>query len=156
MYKGYQFIIPDAYTFEKSDKYGVLIKGKDIIYTLDIDFNNSYQNYKTDFEKFYREMAKDETRLNNLYQKSLEREYLIDPIITGEYQSAMYATESDKYTTFTGLIVKKDYSKVETKDLEELTKIIEKIKLIEIPKELEDDNNNLKIYGFTKEDFEFK
>ena len=36
----------------------------------------------------------------------------------------MYATMNEKYNTFTGLVVKKDYSKIEPINLEVLTNIL--------------------------------
>jgi len=156
IYKGYQFIIPDGFKATEKDQYGIVLSGKDIIYTIDIDQNNSYIIYKNDFENYYKELVKDSEKLNNLYLKVLEREYLIDPIIVGEEQVTMYATMNEKYNTFTGLVVKKDYSKIEPANLEVLTNIFKNVKLKEFIKEEEDNSTTIKMYSFKKEDFIFE
>ena len=68
----------------------------------------------------------------------------------------MYATMNEKYNTFTGLIVKKDYSKVETIDLEVLTKFLKNVELKEPVNDTKEENNGIKMYSFTKEDFLFE
>lgn len=156
IYEGYQFIIPDGFKVTKSDKYGIVLSGKDIIYTIDIDQNNSYTIYKNDFENYYKELVKDPEKLNNLYLTVLDREYIIDPIIEGEEQATMYATMNEKYNTFTGLVVKKDYSKIEPINLEVLTNILKNVKLKEHIKEEEDNSTAIKMYAFKKEDFIFE
>lgn len=156
LYEGYQFIIPTGFKLTKSNQYGIVLTGKDIIYTIDIDQNNSYTIYKKDFENYYREIVKDKTKINNLYLTVLDREYLIDPIIAGEEQATMYATINEKYNTFVGLIVKKDYSKIEPIDLEILTIFFKNVELKEEKKEDENDSAQIKMYSFTKEDFLFE
>ena len=73
IYEGYQFIIPDGFKVTKSDKYGIVLSGKDIIYTIDIDQNNSYTIYKNDFENYYKELVKGHEKLDNLYLTVLDK-----------------------------------------------------------------------------------
>ena len=68
----------------------------------------------------------------------------------------MYATMNEKYNTFTGLVVKKDYSKIEPINLEVLTNILKNVKLKEHIKEEEDNYTAIKMYAFKKEDFIFE
>ena len=152
-YKGFVFKIPKNYDITEDNNYGIILKSKDIIYTIDIDSYYNYQYYQTEYKKYYTEIIKNEEKANNLITTNQDREYILNSIPRGEYNAAEYAT-GIKHYTFTGLIVKKDYSKVESKDLDNLTNILSKIKE-KNPKESEYHGTEINRYSFDPQDFTF-
>ena len=116
-YAGYSFIIPSGYSGEISSTYGLMIKGADKIYTISVDYSNTYDYYKQEFTRVFA----DRTTTSNVGDGN---EYTLTRIGEAGSAAGEYMTKAEEGSTFAGLIVKSDFSEVTSGDIGDLYDIL--------------------------------
>ena len=116
-YAGYSFVIPAGYTGEVSDNYGLIVRGAEKIYTISVDYSNTYDYYKQEFVRVFA----DRTTTSNVGEGS---EYTLTKIGEAGSAAGEYMTKAEESSTFAGLIVKNDFSEVSSEDIGELYDIL--------------------------------
>ena len=105
-YGGYTFTIPNGYTTETSETYGLVLKSNTTIYTIAIDYTNNYEYYKNAFiGAFPAEAA-------NMVKTFGSNEY-VAAILTdteGANGTEYMTTSPDSLGTFVGMVVRSDYT----------------------------------------------
>ena len=123
VYNGFKFNIPEGYESEENSEYGLLIYDDSIVYTVLIDYTNSYDQYKAELVKIYPDQ-KDNMELNVGNRKYLGMVYQ-NETATGYY--TQYATAVDN-TVFTGIIMKQSQAKPEISDFSNFNEILDNAK----------------------------
>lgn len=152
-YAGYSFIVPTGYSAEISETYGLIIRGTDKIYTISVDYSNTYEYYKQEFTKYF----PDKTTTTNINET---KEFTMSKI--GEAGSAAmeYMTKAEETSTFAGLVVKSDYSEVTTDDVSGIYDILNSANIVtDINPGDQQDAGRVEIVNymnkFNKDDFVF-
>ena len=118
-YNGYTLELPDGYESETDPETGLIIASPTIAYTIQIDYTNSYDDYKNELAQTHPEF-KDEMETEIEGRKYLG---LIYDYTEKNGKFAQYVTAVDK-VIFTGFIVKVDYSEPAREDFSEFNKIL--------------------------------
>lgn len=105
VYSGYEFHIPEGYQLTMDSSNAMFLKNDEVIYTINLDYTNSYETYKSAF------LAVPKERSNVVVLSATNnREYVMAPLLgpTGE-QALQYITKADDGVVFTGYIVRSNY-----------------------------------------------
>ena len=103
-FAGYRFTLLDGFSSTTSDIYGLIIYNSDIAYTIGVDYTNNYDMYKNAFINYAPQLQ------SSMFTTFSDSEYLIYNLIDTDLKGSQYETKANDNTTFTGLIVKKDYT----------------------------------------------
>lgn len=120
-YAGYTFHFPLTYQYQLKDKLGfVVTDSKYNIFTIALDYTNTYEAYKKAFTDKYPN--------ENVVASSGGREYLKAVIQDSEgHYGLQYVTlTSEKTACYIGMIVKPDYSKVVDNEIYVLDEFLDK------------------------------
>ena len=117
-YAGYRFTLLDGFSSTISNIYGLVIYNSDIAYTIGIDYTNNYDMYKTAFVNYAPQLK------SSMFTSFSDNEYLIYNLIDTDLKGSQYETKADDNTTFTGLIVKKDYTLPISEELSTISSFI--------------------------------
>lgn len=152
-YSGYSFLVPEGYTAEIKEGYGIIITDKkNVIYMIFTDYTNSYDMYKTKFTEDY------PTEVDNIVTKVAKREYLA--LIQEENASShgtMFVTKATNLTTFVGMVVRSDYTSPTAQEFKVLTSILNNTKQEEQQEDLTDfGKDGIKVIGYKKENYTFE
>ncbi len=105
-YAGYSFTIPNGYTTEITETYGLVVRSNTTIYTIAVDYTNNYEYYKNAFlGAFPAEAA-------NMVKTIGSNEY-VAAILTdteGANGTEYMTTSPDSLGTFVGMVVRSDYT----------------------------------------------
>ena len=119
-YGGYTITIPDGYTAEIGDYYGLTLKGPTVIFTIGVDYTNNYNFYKTAFLNAY------PTEAANMIKTFGSNEY-VAVIITdpeGANGTQYMSATSDAKGTFVGMVVRSDYTAPTEEEFTALNEIL--------------------------------
>ena len=117
-YAGYRFTLLDGFSTITSNIYGLIIYNSEIAYTIGIDYTNNYDMYKNAFINYAPQLE------SSLFTSFSDNEYLIYNIVDTDLKGSQYETRADDNTTFTGLIVKKDYTLPTSEELSPISNFI--------------------------------
>lgn len=116
---GYTFELPFGYTLITTNEYGAVISNNSITYTIEIDYNNKIDAYKTKLEEAYAD--KKDTMKTAIEDNEY---YIVDVKDSTDAIASMYATKTNDGDVITGFVAKSDFTKVEETDYITLDAII--------------------------------
>ena len=116
---GYTFELPFGYTLITTNEYGAVISNNSITYTIEIDYNNKIDAYKTKLEEAYAD--KKDTMKTTIEDNEY---YIVDVKDSTDAIASMYATKTNDGDVITGFVAKSDFTKVEETDYTTLDAII--------------------------------
>ena len=123
-YGGYDFTIPDGFTADIDSEFGLVVNDDKIAYTIGLDYTNTYDDYRADFQKTYpNQMSEAEVTVAG-------RKYLALRIYdetTKAFKFTMYITNADN-AAFIGVSFKRDKTEPTQSDFTTLTTILDSAK----------------------------
>ena len=152
-YAGYTFTIPEGYETKVDAKAGLGIYNQTMAFTVAVDYTNSYETYKTEFQKKYPDQAEKMVETIN------GREY-VALILTqdGKYMT-YYMSKADNGATFIGGVANSSYTAPTKVEFEVLTTILDSAKSSSTfaPGDDEDaGKNGIVGYEFNPSDWKFE
>ena len=154
-YAGYRFTLLDGFSSITSDIYGLIIYNSEIAYTIGVDYTNNYDMYKNAFINYAPQLE------SSMFTSFSDNEYLIYNLVDTDLKGSQYETKADDNTTFTGLIVKKDYTLPTSDELSPISNIVlsaEKISDTDLKATSSDFGTNVGIivYQINPDEFPFQ
>lgn len=122
---GFNFEVPAEYTSEVNDKV-LTIQNENVIYTIQVDYTNSYDTYKTAFINAYPAQAA------SIVTNVGDREY-VAAIITDQADQVSTGTEymtNMENITIVGWVVRSDYTPATTDEFDGLNEILASASLV--------------------------
>ena len=154
-YAGYRFTLLDGFSSTTSDIYGLIIYNSEIAYTIGVDYTNNYDMYKNAFINYAPQLE------SSMFTSFSGNEYLIYNLVDTDLKGSQYETKADDNTTFTGLIVKNDYTLPTSEELSPISNFIlsaEKISDTDLKGTSSDFGTNVGIivYQISPDEFPFQ
>ena len=119
-FAGYNFTYPEDYNAVVTVEHGLTLTVNGKTFTIQVDYTNNYDFYKTAFKNAYPEQG------DNMVTMIGEKEYVAAIITDSTGANATeYMTKAGETSTFVGLVVKSDYTPATEEDFAELDTILQ-------------------------------
>jgi len=117
-YKGQTLTLPEGYTLTSSDIGGIISNGEKT-YTIEVDYYNKLDAYKTKLEEAYSDKK-------DTLSKTIEgRDYYIVDVKQDEASASMYATKTTDEYVITGFVANKEFTQITDSEYKDLTTILD-------------------------------
>lgn len=123
-YKGYTFTVPEGYTLTTTDLGGVITNGENT-YTVEIDYTNKLDAYKTKLDEAYPD------KKDTMTKTISNREYYIVDVKQDESNASMYVTKTTDEYVITGFVANKEFSQITDEEYNNLTTILDSATVVE-------------------------
>ena len=154
-YGGYTFVIPDGYRTEVDTDYGLMIGNSSFVFSVLVDYTNSYDKYKEAMIKAYPDQA------NDIIATVDGREYLA--VILKDTDGKMattYISKASNNATFVGMAARSDFTASTQAEFSIITKVLDSAKQSSssfAPGDDEDaGKDGIKNFTFSKDKFNFE